>query len=170
MLNDVSWQEFIFAAVGVVSLYYLIMIGAFVKRMIRKDRNDDPAGSDNQRRRYWQAREEEARHPEEAHNGAAGSAIPESDDAPDENANEDFDEEKAFNDLSELARAIEGIMVSENEGLARKQFMEKVAIEIRRFPQLNQPPYKIAIANLVRRKAQSAFNLTITVEEVDALW
>jgi hypothetical protein len=171
MLNGISWQQFIIAVIGIVCLYYLIMIGLFLKGKVTKGRPQDPAGNDLQKRRFWQLKEQdEASALETAPPGVEKAALSKEDHALEEDAQEDSAEQKAFDELTALAQAIEGIMVSENEGLARKQLMEKVAFELRRFPQLNKPPYKIAIANLIRRKAQLVCNLTLTEEDVEQMW
>lgn len=169
MLNAVTWGQFIVGVVGVVCLYYLVLIAFFLKEKVFKERASDPASTDPKQKRIWQVTQAtEDATPEQADQDTDRTVHTHNDLQENEEALQE--EEKLFDDLTELARRIESAEVSNSGALGKDQLFEKVALELRQFPQLNKAPYRVAIANLVIRKAAMVTSDAVTADEVDALW
>jgi hypothetical protein len=163
MLSSVPWSHFIVAAIGIACCYYLWLLYSRLKDKFNRPGGTDPAGN-SEARRFWRMEERPAREHESTNSDADGS-----DDEP-MGASEEVEEEKSFQELTRLAGDIEALLNKASKTPSRNDIMSSLRGMLQQHPNLNRNPYRVAIFNMIRKRAQEQCSLTITEEELEAAW
>jgi hypothetical protein len=169
MFNSISWSHFIFAAIGLVSLYYLVLLVLYLKAKINRPSSTDPAGNNQQKRRFWQMEERSAEQSMHSAGPSAFGGQPQNQDVEDQE-NEEVVEDKAFDELTQLAGELESFLSRKNEIMTRNAVLHSLGVLLKQHPNLYRMPYRVAIYNLIRKRAKDECNLTITEEELEIAW
>lgn len=150
MLDFISWKQFIaFISIATI-IYYAWLFGtAKIKSLRNPSRKwkPDPPLNDNNNLKDLHILE-----------GTAAAQEEESD-----------AEEQKFKQLEKLADEIQELILTQKENITKEEMIFKLKSHISIYPDLNFPPFKTAINNLIDRCVRD-FEILLSQQELDELW
>ncbi|QEH39439.1 hypothetical protein [Chitinophaga sp. XS-30] len=164
MLKAISWETILTILGGALLLYYLWWFWNYG----RKNRHSQGKPPANIPKRRWRVEE-----PQEQPDRHATAAANESglDEVGDGEGRESPDTEQEYERLQGLAADVTIVLQQSGQGSTRKQLLNGLRQEIRRYPTLqHKPAFRRAINRVMAEGAKTWCSMELTDEELNGLW
>lgn len=179
MLHGITWLQFLSYTGGALLLYYLVLFVMFGKEGLVKGRlmpGQSPTNISG-KKRIWRVEEQEVLSDDPANRAIEDDQPVDeeyaSNNDPDDQSSVEIQtdqEEELFDKLELLASNIQQTITTAVHHTDKATLFHQLQKQIAQYPDLLHPSFRVAITNLIIRQAKLECEMTISSDEVAALW
>ena len=166
---NASWKQYFIILAVLLGLFYLILFFLFsLKKRLSTGNESTASFESNTATKGSPNLQVSTEDIPEQNNGPRYNTKEDADDNIEEYAPEDDD--GAFDSLEELAGKIEKVLLQGLPGTDKETLLTDLKSILRVYPQLNKLPFRVAINNVIIKRAKQHCGIDVSDAEAEALW